>query len=840
MLCKQNWDYAEPGILFWDTISEYNLLNTNHHFKYAGVNPCFSGNMQLLTPDGYKSFEELCDTEPYIVNVNGNCVQSKVWCSGKKETVKIKTRNTEIICTPDHKFMTIDGNECMAKDLKGKDLMPVTICNRVHIPRFIKYGFIQGDGQLSRLSKEYHEGIEVNIGYKDTDIRDLFNNESFTEKSDRAIYLNGYKDDLIKLGFCPKNLPEREFPTTYKDWTFEEKASFLHGCYSANGSVIKNGRISYKTSCRKFADQLADTLLYDFGIEGVYITTNKPKVVSFKNGDYECRESYDINIGRFKEITKFATLINFYQQYKREQLAQMLRNRPVHVYNVEPNGLCKVYDFTEPERHWGIVEGCIVHNCAEEPLPAGGSCLLGSLNLSEFVNDGSFNYEEFSKAISVVVGAMNEVLDEGLLKHPLEEQRKCVAKWRQIGIGIMGLADALIKMKIKYGSSEAVYVCNKIGAVMASWAIDASAELAGEYGAYTEYDDRVLQSKFFKAHRHLIPDETVDIIQSYGLRNSQILTIAPTGTLSTMLGISGGIEPIFANSYTRMTKSLHGEDYEYKVYTPIVAKYMEQHGITDEANLPDYFVTSGTIPVKERVAMQAVWQKHIDASISSTVNLPHEATVEDVADIYMAAWKAGLKGITVFREGCARTSILTSTKEQEREKKTASMSDTKNLDVIGLEHHLTTGCGSLHICAYFDKEGNLKNTYLSKGSSGGCNNFMIGLSRVISLAARNGVCLDDIVDQLKSCGTCPSYAVRRATKHDVSPGSCCPVAIANGLLEMRDKFCGGNIAKAVPETKQIEHKVIVNEEGKCPECGGVLKHEMGCVTCVDCGYSKCN
>ena len=460
-----------------------------------------------------------------------------------------------------------------------------------------------------------------------------------------------------------------------------------------------------------------------------------------------------------------------------------------------------------------------------------------SLNLSEFVivddenDDAYFDFESFGNAVKIATRAINNVLDEGLPKHPLAEQRESVEKWRQVGIGMFGLADALIKLKVAYGSKESLSICDDIGACLARNALSESGQLAFTAGSYPEYTDDVLESSFFKAHEDDLTEFHLNDIKKHGLRNSQLLTTAPTGTLSSMLGVSGGIEPIFANSYTRMTKSLHGEDHAYKVYTPIVKQYMDKHGITDEKDLPDYFVTSADISVRDRVDMQATWQKHIDASISSTVNLPHEATVDDVKDLYMYAWKQGLKGVTVFREGCARTSILTSDKENEREKK-ASMSDTKDLDVIGLEHHLTTGCGSLHICAYFDKEGNLKNTYLSKGSSGGCNNFMIGLSRMISLAARNGVSIHDIVDQLNSCGTCPSYAVRRATKHDVSPGSCCPVAIAHGLMEMWKKVNNSDIEIVKPET--------VEDRERCPECGGDLKHEMGCVTCTSCGYSKCN
>lgn len=478
--------------------------------------------------------------------------------------------------------------------------------------------------------------------------------------------------------------------------------------------------------------------------------------------------------------------------------------------------------------------------CAEEPLPAGGSCLLGSLNLSEFVDsEGMFDADEFSKAVFIAVRALNDVLDEGADKHPLEEQRRTVADWRQIGLGIFGLADALIKMGVQYGDQEAVDFSDWLGSLMASRAIVASNLIAKERGAYAKYTSDVMNSSFFKAHTGAdvgLSKREIECIKEYGLRNSQLLTIAPTGSLSTMLGVSGGIEPIFANSYNRTTKSLHGKDVTYKVYTPIVEQYMKAHNLTAEEELPPFFVTSASIPVKQRISMQGAWQRHIDASISSTVNLPNSATIDDVRDIYMSAWKNGLKGVTVFRAGCARLAILSApTEEKKDEAKRLDVHKNLNneLDVIGLEHHLTTGCGSLHICAYFDKDGNLKNTYLSKGSSGGCNNFMIGLSRMISLAARNGVGIKEIVDQLNSCGTCPSYAVRRATKKDVSPGSCCPVAIGNALTEMWRKINYNTQPDATATEKEL------SSSGKCPECGSELIHEMGCVTCTSCGYSKC-
>lgn len=493
-----------------------------------------------------------------------------------------------------------------------------------------------------------------------------------------------------------------------------------------------------------------------------------------------------------------------------------------------------------------------VNPCAEEPLPAGGSCLLSSINLSAFVKDKEFDFDDFGETVANGVIYLNEVLEEGLSLHPLEEQRQSVADWRQIGLGIMGLADMLVKMELPYDSEQARQLCEEIGLVMADQALYTSAFLAGHAGSYNNYKSCVQKSEFLKNNTC---ESTREAIEAYGLRNSQLLTIAPTGTISTMLGISGGIEPIFANSYTRKTESLHGHDEYYKVYTPIVKEYMDEHGIKDETELPNWFCTSSTISPLNRVLMQGVWQKHIDASISSTVNLPEEATIEDVEEIYLNAWKEGLKGITVFRNGCKRLGILTTDNSQEKEEEKGlsrgeiiSCSD----NLIGMKRRLTTGCGSLHCTAWFDPHtGDLMEIYLNKGSTGGCANFMVGLSRMISLACRGGVKIEDIADQLQSTGACPSYASRTATKHDTSKGACCPMAVGNALMEMwkemKERIEKGNsiiaLANSNSQIPSSESRPSFNPEAdngaKCPECGSELIQEGGCVICKSCGWSRC-
>lgn len=485
--------------------------------------------------------------------------------------------------------------------------------------------------------------------------------------------------------------------------------------------------------------------------------------------------------------------------------------------------------------------------CAEEPLPAGGSCLLGSINLSAFAHIGKFDYDDFRNAVKIAVKALNNVLDEGLPLHPLQEQRDSVRDWRQIGLGVMGIADMLIKLEIKYGSQEAVKICDKIAFIMANTALRTSARLAKEIGAFPKCNQsEIINTNFFINNTD---EKTKELVLLYGLRNSQLLTIAPTGTLSTMLGISGGIEPVFANYYERKTESLHDKDVYYKIYTPIVETYMNEHNITDDKELPDYFTTAQDLNYKDRIDMQSTWQKHIDASISSTVNVPNEFTIEDTERLYLYAWEKGLKGITTYRDGCKRSGILTIEPINENitsneKPNVLSRGDILqvNDDVIGKKRKLTTGCGSLHCTAFFDPvSGDLLETYLSKGSTGGCNNFMIGLSRMISLSARSGCTIHTIAEQLISCGVCPSYAVRTATKHDTSKGSCCPIAIANALLDMYKEIQNELVLDESDNEDETAVKAdMVEVKNLCPECNEPLVFEGGCNICKACGWSKCS
>lgn len=516
------------------------------------------------------------------------------------------------------------------------------------------------------------------------------------------------------------------------------------------------------------------------------------------------------------------------------------------------------YDWAEPGiLYWDTVkrynlldefayfEYAGVNPCAEEPLPAGGSCLLGALNLSEFVENpftdkAAFNIPEFKSAVRIAIRALNDVLDEGLELHPLEEQRNSVRDWRQIGLGIMGFADMLLKMSCQYDSARALDIIDMVGKTLVNTGLEESALLAMDTEPFPECDLRlILASTFITVLRNsnVIEDNTIDLIKRYGLRNSQLFTIAPTGSISTMLGVSGGVEPIFATHYTRKTESLHGEDVYYNVYTPIIQKMIDTEVISEE-NVST-IATAQNIDPFDRVTIQATWQRFIDASISSTVNVTNDTTVETIRDLYQAAWEEGCKGLTIYRAGCKKEGVLVvdTPKEQTMENTIhIPVTDTSIDNCVAYGTQLTTGCGSLWMSVYFHKKtGQLCHIFLDKGSTGGCNSFMIGLSRMISYAGKLGGTVEGISDQLNSVPACPSYSVRTALKKDTSAGKCCPSAIGRALMELKQRYIEDHIEMSTGELKQEEMTV-----NNCPECGAKLNFTGGCNSCPECGWSRCS
>ena len=493
----------------------------------------------------------------------------------------------------------------------------------------------------------------------------------------------------------------------------------------------------------------------------------------------------------------------------------------------------------------GEFEYAGVNPCAEEPLPAGGSCLLGAINLSEFVekpftDEAYFDIITFKKAVRIAIRALNDVLDEGLELHPLEIQRNTVREWRQIGLGIMGFADMLIKCGVAYGSEESLAAIDEIGKAMNVAGLAESAYLAKEKGSFDNCDEVWLVDSEFMKHMKdtLIPEMICD----YGLRNSQLFTIAPTGSISTMLGVSGGVEPIFDVEYTRTTKSLHGEDKTYKVTTPIVAQCLKAKGIEGK-RYPKEIQWSKTIDPMNRVDVQAQWQIYIDASISSTVNLPNSTTVEEVEKLYRYAYDTGCKGLTIFRDGCARTAILNSTpekqEEQPQENKLDSIYPITRADMgdrlEGATYVRQTACGKLYITINTNEKGELVEVFIDPSKSGGCLANVEVIGRLCSTMLRAGVAVEAVIDSAKGvkCSSCAR------SKKKVDGLSCGDIVAKVIAKEHEYRFL-----KREWETQQSFAKKTplrpIYDKAKCPECGAEVNFTGGCNICPSCGWSRCS
>ena len=466
---------------------------------------------------------------------------------------------------------------------------------------------------------------------------------------------------------------------------------------------------------------------------------------------------------------------------------------------------------------------------------------------NKFTENADFNWSEFANAIKIASNALDNIIDENSERLPkyLEKYKQNAQNWRNIGLGVFNYAHMLMALRLKYGSSEALDFTERLFSFMIKTAICYNVIRGEQKGSYPNFKYNIIEkSEFFKTNN--LVDNNV-VLNTF--RNCTLLSIAPTGSIATMLGGSGGIEPEFQLSYIRKTDNLKDS---YKIESKVVKDFKKVNG---NIELPDYFVTSKDIDWIDRIDTQAIIQKHIDTAISSTINLPNSATKEEIEQLYLYAWKKGLKGVTIYRDGCKRSGILVDnieSKENHREEnsnvpKRGEVTKINDDKVIGLKKKLVSGCGSLHCAAYFDIEtGDLKEIYLSKGSTGGCNNFMTGLSRMISMSARAGVGINDIVDQLMSTGACPSYVARTKTKHDTSKGSCCPMAVGYALKEMWEEFNGikQKTNKEETEKEKIVQEKIEVEQNKqkpiCPDCGAELFFEGGCNICRECGYSKCD
>jgi len=487
-----------------------------------------------------------------------------------------------------------------------------------------------------------------------------------------------------------------------------------------------------------------------------------------------------------------------------------------------------------------FVAGICIKNCSEIPLGAYGNCLLGHINLTKHVTkteDGKFefNTKDFERTIQIAMRFLDNIITLNDGRHALPEQNDIALKERRTGLGITGLGDTLIMLGMRYGSKESLEFIDSIMQKFRDTAYIASANLAIERGSFPWFDkEKFMQSKFVQN----LPAEIQSCIAQHGIRNGMLLTCAPVGTGSIISQVSSGIEPLFRIAFNRMVKNPDNVTFsKYTVYNPIVKKLF---GDIRQGLLPSYVVDSSQISPEERVDVQAVIQKYIDNSISSTVNLPKTATEDDVERVYIRAWKTGCKGITVYREGSREGILVSIDDKKQMENKDETINELRSykrptklcgetyklkVDLTGKEPY------NCYLTVNF-KEDTKKPFEILVTESNSFKDMKDIMAfetttRLVSLALRHNIPIEFIIDQLEKIQGQYIYSL--------------PVSIAKVLsnyMDNEDLDVNKN-EEFDDEDDDIDKN---NGLGICPACGKRgLKRENGCMSCILCtGYYKCS
>ena len=503
---------------------------------------------------------------------------------------------------------------------------------------------------------------------------------------------------------------------------------------------------------------------------------------------------------------------------------------------------------TQPNPQMGDIQTS--NPCGEEFLEDYGNCCLGSINLDKHVSGGAFDWAALEDTVRTAVRFLDDVIEVN--QFPLDKLREVNLATRRIGLGVMGWADALIRMEIPYDSPDALELTHEVAKFIRDTAWDESARLAAERGPFPEYAHSALRA------RGLPP-----------VRNSSVVTIAPTGTISRLADCSSGIEPHFANAWwsnvlwkdhegssdrlldapksvwESLRDRLGSEEQVREVLgriadSPADAELvLAEHGID-----PALFRTSMLISPEAHVRMQAAWQEYVTNSVSKTINLPNSTSVEDVERAFRLAWETGCKAVTVYRDGSKAMQVLeTGATDSADDKQSAATLYPRRrpTTVRGITERVGTGHGTMFVTLNFDDDGNPFELFTTIGKAGGSEPAHLeGLSRMVSLCLRSGIAASEIVDQLSGITSEPFWdnGVLIRSAEDGLAQVLKRYLQDTGSPDVGDVRDGGAAQLAMfGRSSEGAGRLVVGAE--CPECSGRIIHQEGCMTCLDCGYTKC-